>query len=178
MFDTKKKTAFEALKVKLGLENVMQAPRVQKVIVSVGTGSTNDKNKVKLIEDRITKITGQKPVVNKARKSIATFKLREGDAVGFQATLRGPRMSEFLDKLIHIALPRTKDFRGLPVSAIDEMGNYTLGIKEHTIFPETSDEDVRDIFGMSVTIVTSAKSKKEAEELLRHIGMPFVREEK
>ena len=175
MFDTKKKTAFEALKVKLGLENVMQAPRVQKVIVSVGTGSTNDKNKVKLIEDRITKITGQKPVVNKARKSIATFKLREGDAVGFQATLRGPRMSEFLDKLIHIALPRTKDFRGINNTIIDDMGNATIGIKENSIFPENGEEELRDIFGFAVTIVTTAKTKTEARKFFETIGIPFAK---
>lgn len=178
MFDTKKKTAFDSLKKKLGFANIMQTPKIQKVIVSVGTGSEGDKNKIKLIEDRIAKITGQKPVVNKARKSIATFKLREGDAVGFQVTMRGARMSDFLDKLIHVALPRTKDFRGLPVTAIDEMGNYTIGIKEHTIFPETSDEDVRDIFGMAVTVVTNTGDKKAAEELLRHVGFPFVKEDK
>jgi len=173
MFDVKKKNTFKVLKEKLGFSNVMQTPRVQKVVVSVGTGSTGDKDKIKLIEDRLMKITGQKPLTNKAKKSIATFKLREGDPVGYQITLRGARMSDFIDKLIHIALPRTKDFRGLPVSGIDEMGNYTLGIKEHTIFPETSDEDVRDIFGMSITIVTSAKDKKSAEELLRHLGLPL-----
>ena len=173
MFDIKKKNTFKVLKEKLGFSNVMQTPKVQKVVVSVGTGSTDDKNKIKLIEDRLMKITGQKPLINKAKKSIATFKLREGDPVGYQVTLRGPRMSDFLDKLIHIALPRTKDFRGLSASGIDEMGNYTLGIKEHTIFPETSDEDVRDIFGMSITVVTSAKDEKSAEELLRYIGLPL-----
>ena len=177
MFDVKKNNAFKALKEKASLSNVMQTPKIQKVVVSVGTGSVNDKNKVKLIEDRVTKITGQKPVINKAKKSIATFKLREGDPVGYQVTLRGPRMSDFLDKLIHVALPRTKDFRGVTLSGIDEMGNYTLGVKEHTIFPETADEDVRDIFGMSITIVTSAKDKKSAEELLRYIGLPFAKEQ-
>jgi len=175
MFDTKKKTTFEALKDTLGLSNSMQSPKIQKVVVSVGIGSTSDKNKITLIEDRIIKITGQKPVINKAKKAVASFKTRIGDPVGYQVTLRGARMEDFLNKLIHIALPRTKDFRGLPVSAIDEMGNYTIGITEHTIFPETSDEDVRDVFGMAVTIVTSAQDKKTAEALLRHVGIPFAK---
>jgi len=175
--DTKKKNTFKELKDKLGLSNVMQTPKIQKVVVSTGTGSTTDKNKIKLIEDRITKITGQKPVVNKAKKSIATFKLREGEPIGYQVTLRGTRMNDFLDKLIHIALPRTKDFRGIREAGIDEMGNYTLGVKEHTIFPETSDEDVRDIFGMSITIVTTAKDKVVAKELLSQMGFPFTKVE-
>ena len=173
--ETQIKNAFETLKEKIGLSNTMQSPRVEKVVVSVGTGSTADKNKIKLMEDRLMQITGQKPVTNKARKSIATFKLREGDPVGYQVTLLGARMNDFLNKLIHIALPRTKDFRGVPATAIDEMGNYTLGIKEHTIFPETSDEDVRDIFGMSVTIVTTAKTKEAAQAFLAHLGLPFAK---
>ncbi len=177
MFETKKKSAFEKLKDALGLENVMQTPRIQKVVVSTGIGSVSDKNKMKLILERLTIITGQKPVTNKAKKSIATFKLREGDPVGYQVTLRGARMNDFLDKLIHIALPRTKDFRGVSLKGLDDMGNYSLGIKEHTIFPETSDEDVRDIFGMAITIVTSVKDKKSAEALLRHVGMPFAKED-
>lgn len=105
--------------------------------------------------------------------SIATFKLREGDTVGLAATLRGSRMYDFLDKLIHVAIPRTRDFRGLPATAIDEMGNLTIGIKEHTIFPETSDEDIKDVFGLAVTVVTTAKTKAEAEMFFRHLGMPL-----
>ena len=100
--------------------------------------------------------------------------MREGDTVGLQITLRGARMYDFLDKLIHIALPRTRDFRGLSAKAIDDMGNFTIGIKEHTIFPETSDEDLKDVFGFAITIVTTAKTKAEAEAFLRHIGMPLV----
>ena len=100
--------------------------------------------------------------------------MREGDTVGLQVTLRGPRMYDFLDKLIHIALPRTRDFRGLPILAIDDMGNLTIGIREHTIFPETSDEDLKDVFGLAVTIVTTAKDKKEAEAFFRHLGLPLV----
>lgn len=164
---------FDALKGTMGYTNVMQAPRITKVIVSTGVGKIEDKQKLKLIEDRLAKITGQKVSGRPAKKSIASFKLREGEIIGYQSTLRGPRMHDFLFKLIHLSLPQTRDFRGLPVSAIDEMGNYTLGIKEHTIFPETADEEVKDVFGFAVTIVTTAKTKGEAEALLRHIGLPL-----
>jgi large subunit ribosomal protein L5 len=151
----------------------MQAPKVTKVIVSVGTGSFKDKKKSELVADRIALITGQKAALRSAKKSIASFKLRTGDPVGYQVTLRGKRMEDFLTRLIHIAFPRTKDFRGLSLGSVDEMGNYSIGIKEHTIFPETPDEELKDVFGMSVTIVTSAKSKDESIALLRHIGMPL-----
>jgi large subunit ribosomal protein L5 len=164
---------FEALKGELGYTNVMQTPRVMKVIVSTGVGKIDDKQKLVLIQDRLGKITGQKVIGRPAKKSIASFKLREGEIIGYQATLRGPRMHDFLHKLIHLTLPQTRDFRGLKVDAIDEMGNYTLGIKEHTIFPETADEDIKDVFGLAITIVTSAKTKPEAEALLRHIGLPL-----
>lgn len=156
-----------------GYKNPMQKPRIQKVVISVGVGSFKDKNKMKVVEDRLAKITGQKAAPRGAKVSIATFKSREGDIVGYQVTLRGARMRDFLEKLIHIALPRTKDFRGINQSGADEMGNYTLGIKEHTIFPETSDEELKDVFGMAVTIVTSAKSKEEVLKLLNHLGFPF-----
>jgi len=164
---------FDALKDAFGYTNVMQTPRIEKVIVSTGTGKIQDKQKLKLIEDRLSKITGQKAIGRPAKKSIASFKLREGEIIGYQATLRGPRMRDFLYKLIHITLPQTRDFRGLRLSSIDDMGNFTIGIKEHTIFPETADEDIKDVFGLAVTIVTSAKTKAEAEALLRHIGIPL-----
>jgi large subunit ribosomal protein L5 len=167
------KTAFTALKGDFGYKNKMQAPRLVKVVISVGTGSLKDKEKVKVIQDRLARITGQKPSPRPAKKAIASFKTREGMIIGFQVTLRGQRMYDFLNKLIHVALPRTRDFRGLPIKAADEMGNYTLGIKEHTIFPETSDEDLKDVFGLAATLVTTAKNKKEAEALLRHIGLPL-----
>ena len=168
---------FEALKGALGLDNIMQTPRVEKIVVSTGIGKIDDKQKRALIEDRLARITGQKPAPRGAKKSIASFKLRQGDVVGYQVTLRGERMQHFLDKLIHVALPRTRDFRGLKVTAVDEMGNYTLGIKENTIFPECSDEELRNVFGIAITIVTSAKTKEAAEALLRHIGLPLVAEE-
>jgi len=156
-----------------GYKNPMQKPKVQKVVISVGVGSAKDKNKLKVVEDRLIKITGQKAAPRGAKVSIANFKSRQGDVVGYQVTLRGARMHDFLEKLIHIALPRTKDFRGISIDAADEMGNYTLGIKEHTIFPETADEELKDVFGMAITIVTSAKSKKEAQDFLTHLGFPF-----
>jgi large subunit ribosomal protein L5 len=167
------KSAFETLKGDFKYTNVMQAPKIDKVVVSVGTGRVQDKAKIALIQDRLAQITGQKASARPAKQSIASFKLREGDIIGYQITLRGARMISFVDKLIHLALPQTRDFRGLKVSSIDEMGNYTIGIKEHTIFPECGDEEIKDVFSFAVTIVTTAKSKKEAEALLRHLGLPL-----
>lgn len=174
---TKLANVFDALKGQLGYTNVMQAPRLDKVVVSVGIGKIDDKARKEAIFDRLTRITGQKPSPRPAKQSIASFKLRQGDIIGYQVTLRGARMHSFLDKLIHIALPQTRDFRGLKTTAIDDMGNITLGIKEHTIFPETADEDIRDVFSLAITVVTTAKSKKEAEAFLRHIGLPLKKEE-
>lgn len=169
----KEVSAFDALKEAQGYTNKFQAPRITKVVVSSGTGKARDKNRNKLVEDRLARITGQKPSARAARISIAQFKLREGEIIGFQATLRGTRMYEFIDKLIHIALPRTRDFRGIAETAVDQMGNLTIGIKENTIFPETSDEDLKDVFGLAVTIVTTAKTKKEALAFFRYLGVPF-----
>lgn len=174
---TRIKNAYEVMKNDFGYTNVMQAPKVEKIVLSVGTGRVQDKAKIALIQDRLARITGQKPAPRPAKQSIASFKLREGDIIGYQITLRGARMNHFLEKLIHIALPQTRDFRGLKPTAIDEMGNYTLGIKEHTIFPECGDEELRDVFSLAVTIVTTAKTKKEAEAFLRHIGLPLKKEE-
>lgn len=174
---TKLGKTFEALKGTFSYKNVMQSPRLDKVVVSVGIGKVDDKGRRELILDRLTRITGQKPSPRPAKQSIASFKLRQGDIVGYQVTMRGSRMHNFLDKLIHIALPQVRDFRGLKATAIDEMGNITLGIKEHTIFPETTDEDIRDVFSLAITIVTTAKTKEEAEAFLRHIGLPLQKEE-
>lgn len=173
---TKLAGAYEALKGQLGYTNTMQTPRLDKVVVSVGVGKVDDKAKKELIFKRLASITGQRPSPRPAKQSVASFKLRQGDIIGYQVTLRGERMRHFLDKLIHIALPQTRDFRGLKVTAIDEMGNITLGIKEHTIFPETADEDIRDVFSLAITIVTTAKTKAEAEAFLRHIGLPLKKE--
>jgi large subunit ribosomal protein L5 len=151
----------------------MQVPRISKVVISSGVGSFKDKNKFKIVEDRLARITGQKASPRSAKVSVAGFKSRQGDTVGYQVTLRGARMYEFLERLVHIALPRTKDFRGISPDAADEIGNYTLGIKEHTIFPETADEELKDVFGLAITIVTTAKSKDEVIKLLTHLGFPF-----
>ena len=123
--------------------------------------------------DRLAKITGQKASERGAKQSISNFKIRQGDPVGFQITLRGKRMNDFLDRLLNIALPRTRDFRGISSLGIDEIGNYTLGIKEHSIFPETSDEDIRDVFGLAITVVTSSNNALEAKAFLEHLGFPF-----
>jgi len=169
----KQSTLKEKSKTLEGYKNPMQKPHLMKVVVSTGVGSFKDKNKFKVVEDRLARITGQKPAKRGAKVSIATFKSREGDTVGYQVTLRGQRMHDFLERLIHIALPRTKDFRGISPTGADEMGNYTLGIREHTIFPETTDEELKDVFGMAVTIVTTAKSKDEVTKFLIHLGFPF-----
>ena len=174
LIQEQQKTAFDSLKKEFGWSNLMQAPKVEKVVVSVGVGRmTKEKGRVETVADRLEKITGQKPASRGAKKAISTYKTRVGDKVGYQVTLRGARATDFLNRLIHIALPRTKDFKGISTSAIDEMGNYTLGIKEHSVFPETADEDIKDVFGLGVTVVTTAKNKKEAEAYLRHLGFPF-----
>ncbi len=170
---TKIKTAFDALKETFSYRNTHQAPRISKVVVSVGTGKVQDKQRIALIEDRLATITGQKPSPRPAKQSIASFKLREGDIIGYQVTMRGRRMYDFLDKLIHLALPQTRDFRGIRPTAIDEMGNITIGITDHTIFPETAEEELKDVFSLAVTIVTTAQTQAEAEALLRHVGLPL-----
>ncbi|MDQ3077031.1 MAG: 50S ribosomal protein L5 [bacterium] len=169
----KNNNAFEVLKDTLGLKNKMQAPRLVKVIVSSGIGSQKDKKKIELIGDRLGKITGQKPAVRGAKQSISNFKSRQGDPVGYQITIRGKRMYDFLDRLLNVALPRTRDFRGISARSLDDMGNYTIGIKEHTIFPETTDEDIKDIFGMAITVVTTSQDKKQTKAFLDHLGFPF-----
>lgn len=167
------KESYKALKSEFGYKNVMQAPKIEKVIISSGVGSFKDKKKIDLAVDRISKITGQKPVKKGAKQSVASFKVRQGDIVGLQVTLRGTRMYDFLDRLVNIALPRTKDFRGISDTGIDQMGNYTLGIKENTIFPESSDEDLKDVFGLSVIVVTNVREKKETKAFLSYLGFPF-----
>lgn len=170
-------TSFKTHGKDAGVTNVMAYPKIEKVVLSSGTGKAADKKRNELVIDRMSRLSGQKAVIRKAKKSIATFKLREGDPIGVSVTLRGALMCAFLDKLIHIALPRMRDFKGLDAKSIDSMGNLTIGINEHTIFPEVGDEDVRDVFGFSVTVVTSAKDKASAEQYLRAIGFPFKKPE-
>jgi large subunit ribosomal protein L5 len=170
----KQDEAYKALS-KFGYKTKLAAPRLQKIVISSGTGSAmkKDKEKNKLILDRLTRITGQRPTLRSAKKSVASFKVRQGDPIGVAVTLRGARMFHFLDKLINVALPRTKDFRGIDKKVVDSVGNMTLGIKEHTIFPETSDEDLRDVFGFGITMVTTAKTKAEALAFFEYLGIPF-----
>lgn len=166
-------SAFDALRGTFGYTSRMQAPRITKVVVSTGVGKISDKARLALIRDRLAKITGQKVSDRPAKKSIASFKVRKGDLSGIQVTLRGERMHDFLDKLIHVALPNTRDFRGLKPQSVDAMGNYSLGIVEHTTFPECYEDEIKDIFGFSITIVTTAKTKDETLALLRHVGLPL-----
>ena len=168
--------AFAALKGAFGYTSPMASPRVTKVIVSTGIGSITDKNKIEVIVDRLTRITGQKPASRTAKKSIAGFKSREGETVGYQVTLRGKRMYDFLDRFLHVALPRTRDFRGVSRTVVDEMGNMTIGVKEHTVFPETADEELKDIFGLAVTVVTTADGREEAVSFFEYLGVPFRKE--
>jgi large subunit ribosomal protein L5 len=174
----KQAKAYESMKKAFGYKNINAAPKLTKVVLSVATGSAmkKDRNRNKLVMDRMAKISGQQPALRKAKKSVASFKLREGEEIGVMVTLRGKRMYAFLDKLFDIALPRTKDFRGINRSGIDAMGNFTFGIKEHTIFPEIQDEEIKDVFGMAVTLVTTATTKDEAGAFLDLLELPFKKE--
>ncbi|HEU0080738.1 MAG TPA: 50S ribosomal protein L5 [Candidatus Paceibacterota bacterium] len=169
----KQAQSFDSMKKEFGYTNAMQAPKVLKVVVSAGVGSIKDKKKVELVADRLMKITGQKAVLRGAKKSIASFKSREGDPMGYQVTLRGAKMWSFLEKLVHIALPRTKDFRGLPATSMDGMGGYSIGIKEHSIFPEATDEELKDVFGLGVTVVTNVREKAQTKKFLELLGFPI-----
>ena len=162
------------LQEQLGLSNVMQVPRFEKIVLNMGVGRATQQ--ASLLDGAVADlavITGQKPLVTKAKRSIAAFKLREGNPIGAKVTLRGARMWEFLDRLISLAIPRIRDFRGLPPDAFDGRGNYTFGVDEQLIFPEIDYDKVDNVRGMNITIVTTAKTDEEARALLRHLGMPF-----
>jgi large subunit ribosomal protein L5 len=163
-----------ALMQEFGYSNVMQVPRVEKVVINIGVGEAleNQKSLDGAVED-LRKITGQQPVVTKARKSIAAFKLREGRAIGVKVTLRGDRMWSLLDRLIHIALPRVRDFRGVSPETFDGRGNYTLGLREQLMFPEIQYDKIDKVRGMEITVVTTAKTDEEGRRLLKLLGMPF-----
>jgi large subunit ribosomal protein L5 len=163
-----------ALMEKFSYRNVMEVPRLEKVVINMGIGEGKDNPKLlDAAVKELSLITGQRPVITKAKKSVASFKLREGMSIGCKVTLRGNRMYDFVNKLVNVALPRVRDFRGVSPRSLDGRGNYTLGIKEQIIFPEISYDDVEKIQGMDITIVTTAKTDEEARELLRLIGMPF-----
>jgi large subunit ribosomal protein L5 len=169
-----KKEVIPVLKKEFGIENPMAVPRVEKVVLNMGIGEAISNAKlVDTAAEELTKIAGQRAVVTKAKKSIATFKLREGMPIGCRVTLRGERMYEFLDRLLNIALPRVRDFRGVPSRSFDGRGNFTLGIKDHLIFPEIDPTKIDKSKGLNVTIVTNAGSDDRARVLLKELGMPF-----
>jgi large subunit ribosomal protein L5 len=163
-----------ALVERFQYSNVMQAPRLAKVVINMGVGEAKDNPKaLDAAVNDMTLIAGQRPVITKARKSVASFKIREGMSIGCKVTLRGERMYEFLDKLFNVALPRVRDFRGVSPKAFDGRGNYSLGLREQLIFPEINYDQVDKTRGMDIIIVTTANSDEEARELLRNMGMPF-----
>jgi large subunit ribosomal protein L5 len=167
-------TARKALLDEFKYENVMQVPKVEKVVINMGIGeAVNDRKKVENAANDLSLIAGQRPVITRARKSIASFKVREGMALGAKVTLRGVRMYEFLDRLTTIALPRVKDFRGLNPKSFDGRGNFSMGLKEHIVFPEIDYDKVDEIWGMDIIVVTSAKTDDEARALLRQLNFPF-----
>ncbi len=155
-------------------ENIMGVPKLKKIVINVGYGDAiNDAKTLDVIAENVGLITGQKPVKTKAKSSVANFKLREGQEIGCKVTLRGKIMFEFLDRLINLALPRTRDFQGIPNKSFDGRGNYTMGIKEHTIFPEIDVDKASTVHGMDITFVTSAETDEEAFSMLKYFGMPF-----
>ncbi|MCI9048925.1 MAG: 50S ribosomal protein L5 [Coprobacillus sp.] len=164
----------KSLMTKFNYSSVMQVPKMEKIVINIGVGDAVSNSK--LLDDAVEELTliaGQKPVITKAKKSIAGFKLREGMPIGCKVTLRGEKMYEFLDKLVNISLPRVRDFRGVPKNSFDGRGNYTLGIKEQLIFPEINFDKVNKLRGMDIVFVTTAKTDEEGHELLAQLGMPF-----
>jgi large subunit ribosomal protein L5 len=167
-----------ALRKAFNYKNLMQVPRIEKVVVNIGVGEALDNAKaLEFAVADLTVVTGQKPIQTKARKSIANFKLREGRIIGTKVTLRGPRMWAFLDRLMNVALPRVRDFRGVSANAFDGRGNYTLGLKDQLVFPEIEYDKIDKLRGMEVTIVTSAPDDDQARALLQLLGMPFTKKE-
>ena len=172
--ETYKNEIMGAMTAKFGYKNQMQVPKIEKIVINMGVGEARDNAKV--LENAVgdmEKISGQKPIITKAKKSVAAFKLREGMPIGCKVTLRGEKMYEFLDRLVNLALPRVRDFRGVSATAFDGRGNYALGIKEQLIFPEIEYDKVDKVRGMDVIIVTTAETDEEARELLTQFGMPF-----
>lgn len=169
-----RKETVPALMKELGFKNPNEVPRLDKIVVNMGLGEALSNNKIlESAVDQLGAITGQKPVVTKARKSIANFKLRQGQSIGAAVTLRNERMYEFMDRLINVALPRVRDFKGVSPKAFDGAGNYTLGIREQIIFPEINYDQIEKVKGLNVTFVTTARNDEQAMALLKHLGMPF-----
>ena len=167
------KEVIPALIKKFAYGNVMAVPKVEKVVLNVGVGRVRDEKERVEVVKYLSLIAGQYPSPRAAKKAIASFKTRKGLVIGYQVTLRGRRMYDFLSRLINIALPRTRDFKGLDAKSFDQKGNLTIGVKEHIVFPEIIGEDYRVLFGLEVTVVTTAKNKEEGTELLRLVGFPF-----
>lgn len=175
-YELYKKEIQKGLKEKLQLKSISQAPKLEKISVNVGVGqATQDPKLIDAVVKDLEAIIGQKPVVTRAKKAISNFKLREGMPVGVRVTLRNKKMYEFFDRLVNIALPRVRDFRGLSDKSFDGHGNYTVGIKEHIIFPEIDVDKITKIFGMDITFVTTAKTDQHAYELLKSFGLPFTK---
>ncbi|OGN09200.1 MAG: 50S ribosomal protein L5 [Candidatus Yanofskybacteria bacterium RIFCSPHIGHO2_02_FULL_41_11] len=169
-----KKEVISAMQKEFGLNNIMSVPKINKVIINIGTGRIlKDGKAIERVEKDLTLLSGQKPIVRKAKKSIAGFKTREGMEIGYSVTLRGKRMYDFLDRLISVALPRSKDFRGIDPKNVDQGGSLNLGIKEHSIFPEIQYENVKEIFGLQITVVTTARNREKGLRLLKLIGFPI-----
>ena len=174
--DRYKKEIAPTLMKEFSYKSVMQIPRIEKIVINAGVGdATQDSKNIGSVYNEISVITGQKPIKTKAKKSLATYKLREGQKIGVKVTLRNDQMWNFLDKLILVAIPRIRDFRGISTKSFDGRGNFTMGIKEQIIFPEINFDDVKRIRGFDITIVTSANKNEEALSLLKHVGIPFVK---
>lgn len=172
-----KKNISPKLKEKFGYKNEMQVPKIKKVVINVGVGKhAKEKAFIESAESVVTRITGQKPVFTKAKKSIASFKVREGQIVGIIATLRGGKMNDFIEKLIHISFPRIRDFRGINETQVDRTGNLTIGFKEFLAFPEIRADEIDNVHGLEIVIDTSAKTREEGLELFRLLGFPFKKE--
>ena len=174
--DKYSKEVIPALMQKFGIKNVMQVPKVEKIVINVCVGKAASENNIKLLDmavDELTAITGQKPAITRSKKAISNFKLRANQPLGAKVTLRGDRMFQFMERLFMVTFPRIRDSRGISTRSFDGRGNYTLGLKEQIIFPEINFESVQSIHGMDVTFATSAKNDEEAKELLRLLGMPF-----
>ena len=174
LLDRYQKEIVPALSKKLNRKNVFSLPRLQKIVVNMGVGKAlQDKNRMEQAAEQLAQITGQKAQVTKAKQAVSGFRLREGNPIGCRVTLRGQRMYEFLDRLISVALPRIRDFRGVNPKSFDGHGNYSLGLAEQVVFPEIDADKIQHTHGMDITIVTTAKSDDQARELLRHFGLPF-----
>jgi large subunit ribosomal protein L5 len=172
-----KKETIPLLEKKLGYKNVMSVPKIEKVVINVGLGKAlQDAKYLEVMENVLTRISGQRPVKTRAKKSISNFKIREGMAIGLKVTLRGSKMWDFVEKLVHVALPRVRDFHGLEAESFDGKGNYNIGFKEYIAFPEIGADEVEKLHGLEMVIVTSAKTDEEGQELLTALGFPFKKD--